>query len=266
MRVLWLLRAVSALASQAGCSGTGYPTGSQKNQDVWVEEHFGFDSVHLINYHFFVDLAANHPECLSNSVMLERKHGWSGLCIEANPELAKQLRAERACTVVEAPIASTSRVVSFYPAGASGGIVSKNMDNANPFSHQRVTLTARRLDEVLHTANAPRVIGYLSLDIEGAEDEALCADFPFHKYTFLLVTIERPPPSLNRRLFEHGYLFVKNHHFDTFYVHSSHPNATGISRNSTFKQVNAKCTSSRTAKHTLGPLDEPRLGFECSWS
>jgi hypothetical protein len=209
-----------------------------------------------------VDLAANEPECLSNSVHLEREHGWSGLCIEANPALAKRLRAERACTVIEAPIASAPRHVSFFPAGASGGIASKNMDNDNPPADKLVNMTAQRLDEVLHTAKAPHVIGYLSLDIEGAEDEALCADFPFHRYTFLLMTVERPPPSLNQRLFEHGYLFVKNHMFDTFYVHTSHPNATFIARNDTFKQVGAKCTTSRRKGK-----DSHKTRFtECSWA
>ena len=140
------------------------------------------------------------------AVLLERKHGWRGLCIEANAGLAARLRSERACTVVEAPVASSTRLVPFLPKGATGGITGRNMDNedASPSDKALVRLKARRLVDVLREAHAPRVIGYFSLDIEGAEDEALCADFPFSEFIFLLVTIERPPPSVNRRLFTHG--------------------------------------------------------------
>jgi len=221
-----------------------YPYGSQKGQDQWVVKN-----TEKSNTHFFVDLAANRPECLSNSVVLERKYGWKGLCIEANGDLAQLLRAERSCTVIEAPIAETTREIVFYlrSSDAFGGIVGKGMDNEIVPAAGKLKrlggsvkhMTTQRLDAVLRSANAPNVIDYLSLDVEGAEDDVLCDDFPFDEFTFLLATIERPPPSLNRRLFNNGYLFVKNHEFDTFYVHVSHPHATDLERNDTFTQIPA---------------------------
>jgi hypothetical protein len=81
--------------------------------------------------------------------------------------------------------------------------------------------------------------------VEGAENEALADGFPFAKYTFGLITIERPPPPLNQRLFSNGYLFVKNHAFDTFYVHSSHPRASDLHANATFVQLPPKCNANR---------------------
>ena len=71
---------------------------------------------------------------------------------------------------------------------------------------------------------------YLSLDIEGAETRAL-RTFPFDKYTFLTMTIERPTVELENLLFENGYHFVmksKKMGFDTFYVHESIPGFDNI--------------------------------------
>jgi len=232
--------------------------GSQKGQDNWVKRN----SIHLrTSARYFVDLAANEPECLSNSVLLERELGWAGLCIEANPSVATRLRAHRACTVVEAPVASSTRLVAFQTAGALGGIVGEGMLNEGR-NTQTLSLKTRRLDEMLREAKAPRRIGYLSLDVEGAEDDAICFDFPFGEYTFLLMTIERPPPSLNERLFKNGYLFVLNHHYDSFYVHSTHPDAAAIARNHTFQQVMAPCIPSRAK----GKYKGKALHGDCPWS
>ena len=60
----------------------------------------------------------------------------------------------------------------------------------------------------------------MSLDVEGAETDVL-KRFPFKKYKFLAMTIERPPPLVNKILFKNDYLFVKNHKVDTFYIHKT---------------------------------------------
>ena len=44
---------------------------------------------------YFVDLAANHAILNSNTRTLERDYGWSGLCIDANPEMLWELANER---------------------------------------------------------------------------------------------------------------------------------------------------------------------------
>ena len=44
------------------------------------------------------------------------------------------------------------------------------------------------------------------------------ANFPFDRYRFLAMTIERPTPDLNRLLFSNGYHFVGNSLYDTFFV------------------------------------------------
>ena len=66
------------------------------------------------------------------------------------------------------------------------------------------------LQYILQKQGAPKVIDYFSLDVEGAETRVL-KYFPFEKWTFLALTIERPTPLINRILLEDlGYLFVRN--------------------------------------------------------
>ena len=161
---------------------------------------------------YFVDLAANHPTTGSNTYELETSD-WSGLCIEPNPKFVTMLKAKRKCAVAQSAVDSEVRSVTFRLAGEMGGIEDDRFDNraenrskaSSGSRAQSLTLQTRLLTEVLETALAPNVIDYMSLDVEGAESAVLCPDFAWNKFTFLMLSIERPPPDLNARLFRHGY-------------------------------------------------------------
>ena len=56
---------------------------------------------------------------------------------------------------------------------------------------------------------APSVMEYLSLDIEGAEFFVM-QHFPFDKYKFLTLTVERPK-QLRKLLEDNNYVYVKDH-------------------------------------------------------
>ena len=73
---------------------------------------------------------------------------------------------------------------------------------------------------------------------EGAETEVL-KNFPFSKYKFLALTIERPTKRLNKILFKNGYVFVKNHKVDSFYVHENLKNLSRIEKKP-FSQIGRK--------------------------
>ena len=226
----------ACLSSAKGCS--------QKKQDVWVMRTL---VPHIEEgAKFFIDLAANRPVCGSNSVLLERKYGWRGLCIDANPQFIVSLRENRKCMVRSAAVANESGVImAFSGNGETGGLVRTGFDHETAGRGPSFKVTTQRLDTLLRETSAPRVIGYLSLDVEGAEEAALPENFPFGTFTFLAVTIERPPPKLSERLFRHGYLWVKNSYYDAFFVHARHPRAANLQRNASFLHVPAKCTPAR---------------------
>ena len=74
------------------------------------------------------------------------------------------------------------------------------------------------LVEALDRHGAPRLIDYLSLDVEGAE-ELILRDFDFSRYKFRFMTIERPSLALDLLLDRHGYVQLAHSRFDVFYTH-----------------------------------------------
>lgn len=240
---------------------------AQRGQDRWVLDTFnnsaadgGGSSSSGSTGRYFVDLAAQTPACNSNTFALEQR-GWHGLCIEANPAYAKQLRMHRSCRVVEAAVDSASHNATFLLLGGYGGLIGDDLDNVvsrpRGVSERSKKLQTRPLVDVLTESRAPSVISYLSLDVEGAEQRVLGVEV-LRRFTFLAMTIERPPPLLCRRLFAHGYLFVRNVEFDAHFVHASHPRAAALSRNASFEQLPAKCTKNRP--HRVRKMYSKSLG------
>jgi hypothetical protein len=78
-------------------------------------------------------LGANHPKDLSNTWFLDKCLGWKGLCIEADPNLAEELRnSERTCTVVNM-CASGERGTLPYVTRNTGGHVAVEGEKADVF-------------------------------------------------------------------------------------------------------------------------------------
>jgi hypothetical protein len=188
-------------------SGLGAPltqeSFAQVKQDLIVLDLIGPDG-------FFIDLAANDAKDLTNTLVLER-HGWNGLCIEPNPAYWYGL-SHRKCTVVGALVGGTKQKVQVKFRGVFGGIVG-NMDNklANrkkePPAEKEDRYTAP-IREVLTTYDVPKVIDYLSLDVEGSEYEIM-KNFPFDEYLIRVMTVERPNDDLKRLLISKGYMELK---------------------------------------------------------
>ena len=216
----------------------------QKGQDRWiVEEVFPGK-----RGGFFVDLAATDGIKLSNTYVLEKRFGWTGIAIEPNPDSFALLRQNRSCICVNACIDGDFGKVEFLPNDGHGGIVADDTDNSPAMRAGRIeewraagrtlVLDAYPLAEILRLHAAPRAIDFFSLDVEGSETRIL-RTFPFDEYRFLAMCIERPTPELNALLFRHGYLFVRNVNFDTFYVHQSIFGATKL-RLEPFEQIPPK--------------------------
>lgn len=214
---------------------------AQKGQDRWVL----LEVLPFKRGGFFVDLAATNGVFHNNTFVLEKYFGWWGICIEPNPRFFAQLEKKRKCFVSNAVVSERVEEVQFRTDnGPLGGIVAEDTDNnprvrgmqlkkAEIVTRQTVTLTS-----LLASFNAPQVIDYLSLDVEGSEERVL-RGFDFSQYQFRCLTIERPTPRVNEMLFQNRYVFVKNVQFDSFYVHETVLNERKISCQS-FEQVPAK--------------------------
>jgi len=208
---------------------------SQKGQDEWI--------VNVFNYKtngFFVDLAAQRAKIDNNTYVLEKDLNWNGICIEPNPKYRQELEKERNCHLYHHVIDyKNDNTVSFRTDnGGCGGIVDEDTDNNYKIrGHQLKSATietkkTKTLEYVLDKYNAPSTIDYLSLDIEGAETR-IVRTFPFDKYKFLAITVERPTIELEEILKSNGYVFVMKSQkmkFDSFYVHESIPDFSKINK------------------------------------
>jgi FkbM family methyltransferase len=123
----------------------------------------------------------------------------------------------------EAVFSKPGLVLAFHTAGGVGGFADTlGKWNEKAARAPTVKVTTVTLDDVLTRAGAPSFIHYMSLDIEGAELEALRA-FSFDRYRVGAWTIEhnREEPARTQilaLLAAHGYRRVNEWHQDDFFV------------------------------------------------
>lgn len=203
---------------------------SQIGQDKWVQSVLG-DKPNG----YFIELGACDGVYYSNSYFFEKSLGWSGICIEPNDNFLTALRANRSCHVDNGLAFSIEgEEVEFSQCDALGGIIDENI---GPFTERKNTVKkiTTTLGNILDKYQAPSIIDYLSLDVEGQEYNIL-RTFPFDKYKFRCITVEHNAPHIGTEhqmnirtcLEANGYKFVKgnddvqgwNHGpIDDYYVH-----------------------------------------------
>lgn len=90
--------------------------------------------------------------------------------------------------------------------GALGGIIGPGFDNTRA-SVGYTELYSVSLAEVLRIGRVPKVIDYLSLDVEGAEYYVM-QSFPWDQYRIKVMTVERPKHELQKLLIDQGYIGI----------------------------------------------------------
>ena len=193
--------------------GVTFP--SEIGQDKWVIVKM-FPGV---TDGFFLDVGSGHGTIGSNTKALEER-GWKGICVDPFPVHMDG----RTCTMAREVVSSESgKVVSFHTHAGLGGIADTlGKWKAEAEKSPAVTLTTVTLAEILARENAPRFIHFLSLDIEGAELDAL-RGVPMDTYRFGAMAIEHNDEEPKRTdllkfLEGHGYRRVHTYRQDDFYA------------------------------------------------
>jgi hypothetical protein len=151
--------------------------------------------------------------------MLERR-GWKGICIDPFPVHMEG----RTCQMFkEVVFSEAGKEMTFRAAKGLAGIEDTlGKWNTTALRAPAVTFTTTTLESILLRGNAPPFVHFVSVDIEGAEYEAL-KGFPLDRVRVGAWAIEHnheePKRSNIKALLEsHGY--VRSHTFkqDDFYV------------------------------------------------
>ena len=192
---------------------------------------------------YFIDLAANDAFIISNTLMLEKSHGWTGLTIEPNPIYhPAHLKLRHNSTLVPFAVSNENAEREFKFSGVFGSLGGSRATNiaaakrGGSDDHHRgghsgtgghsgnninnmTMVRVLRTDDLFRSYGVPRVIDYMSLDVETHEAEVLSA-FPWESHTVSVLTIESVTPSINATLYAHGYRHLCNlNHVDDVFVH-----------------------------------------------
>jgi FkbM family methyltransferase len=174
---------------------------------------------------YFVEVGANDPEMLSQTFHLEQL-GWSGILVEPQPTLAKQLAARRKAKVFAVACSSPANAGKTLTLHLAG--IHSSLDPALNISTERAVGTMdvpiRTLDDILQEAGAPVPLDFLSIDIEGHEIEALDG-FDLTRWAPRLLLIEDLAMNLrlHRYLTARGYRWFRRTGLNNWYVPVSSP-------------------------------------------
>jgi len=180
----------------------------------------------------YVDVGANEPRYLSITASLHAL-GWSGLLIEADPELAALLRIHRPGDVVVQAAAGEARgEMTFYRVPGTGlgttDPAEAEAARGRGFEVSEVLVQTLALDEILTEAGIGEV-HFMSIDVEGAEASVL-AGLSLTTFRPWVLCVEAVLPGTRvpshqgwqDRILSRGYLFAAFDGVNRWYVAEEH--------------------------------------------
>jgi FkbM family methyltransferase len=179
---------------------------------------------------FFVEFGATDGLAMSNTWLLEKHYGWTGILAEPAHIWQTALHANRSCRIDTRCVhARSGERMGFTEVGTgeistlSAYTASDGLAEHRTAGREYEVETVSLMDLLAHH-HAPKRIDYLSLDTEGSEFDILCA-FDFDAYDVRAVTVEHNFVETSRsRLFDlltrNGFRrkFERFSAFDDWYV------------------------------------------------
>ncbi len=141
---------------------------SQFGQDVFLDKII-FDGK---KDGFFIDIGANHPSVLSNTLFFERL-GWKGIAFEPQEKLCS-LWKERKTVCYNIALGDTEGEIEFaeYEGDSEKHTLSGVASRLGKFASKKYMVKQRRLGDVLQELKIKEV-DFISIDVEGYEMNVL---------------------------------------------------------------------------------------------
>jgi len=165
---------------------------NQWSQDQWV-----LATLNNLRGGFFLDSGASDGVGGSNTLLLEKDYGWTGICVEPVPRQFDALVNNRQCRffkgALDSKTGTSTLVVPDYCSDLAGlhdklgGDMWHSIREAP--TNQRIEVATISPADLLDTFQAPPVIDYWSLDTEGSELYILEV-FPWDRYKVRAMTVE----------------------------------------------------------------------------
>lgn len=182
---------------------------SQLGQDI-----VALSTVGVSKAGYFVEFGATNGLDLSNTYLLEKSFGWTGILCEPASTWHSDLELNRSSKIDKRCVFSVSDQKLSFTEGSVGelsGISSFAADDkriANDRKATKYEVETVSLRDLLKSHSAPAYIDFISIDTEGSEYEIL-ENFNFGEYSFGFVCVEHNFTSnrakLNHLLSKNGY-------------------------------------------------------------
>lgn len=204
-------------------------TPSQNFQDIWVLHETKFK-----NNGYFVEFGATDGITGSNTYLLEKVYGWTGILAEPNPDWCEDMYKNRECAISEKCIHTESNKILPFCATDEAQLATlmeysdkPDLHFARRRKHREILVETITLLDLLEQNSAPKYIDYLSVDTEGSEYDIVNQFFETNnrKYNINCVTIEHNFQVENRNkihnlMNENGYTrkFTNFSRWDDYYI------------------------------------------------
>lgn len=197
---------------------------SQLGQDLFVLTRLNF-----LKHGYFVEFGATNGYDLSNTYLMEKLFGWSGILAEPATIWHKDLYNHRSCNIeTDCVWAVSDSTLTFNQVEVPELSTINNYSDTDMHTEDRkrgetYNVKTISLNDLLSKYNAPKHIDYLSIDTEGSEYEIL-SNFDFSKHTFQVITCEHNYTPMREKIYtlliQQGYqrVFEDLSLFDDWYV------------------------------------------------
>jgi len=191
---------------------------SQIKQDIWVLEKTNFK-----RNGYYIDIGCADGEIISNTYILDKSYGWSGLCIDL---LARNMK-DRSCSVFNGLVYDEEKIVEFVRADFNSDFSGIKQNLTKFKDHMKTSQVEKHktkiTQDVFDVYNVPKHVDFLSLDVEGSELNIL-KGIDFEKHIFKIIMLEHnfeQPARDDIRLFleERNYRYVTSNQWDDIYIY-----------------------------------------------
>ncbi len=186
---------------------------------------------------YFVEIGVGDGLALSNTALLERNYGWTGILAEPNPAFHAAIRASRSAVLDTRAVYSRSgATLDFLCDGARelSGIVETHTRKQQKTGGRIIPVETISVNDLLDFHKAPAVIDYMSIDTEGSE-LAIISGLDFTRYRPRVLTLEHNNHASRLAKFKQllepkGYRYVlpRFSQFDAWFVDGSQQLGDGI--------------------------------------
>ncbi|WP_431237360.1 FkbM family methyltransferase [Mycolicibacterium aichiense] len=200
-----------------------------KSQSQYRQDLFVLSQLDFTNGGFFVEFGATDGIGLSNTYLLEKEFGWTGILAEPARTWHTALRSNRTATIETRCVWKDSDSMLDFNEVDNAGLSTiasySDIDLHQPARRHGTAYTVATisLSDLLEKHNAPKVIDFLSIDTEGSEFEIL-SSFDFSKHSFRVITCEHNHTPMRGEIFklltDNGYrrVFPEISFNDDWYV------------------------------------------------